>query len=79
MNQIEMPLSLLPVGRHARVTSLQFDSVSKRRLNDLGVIDGTEIVALHESPFGNPVAYLIRGTVIALRTEVSRMILVSSL
>lgn len=74
----EIPLSRLPVGRSAKVTSLLFEPAAKRRLNDLGVIDGTEIKALYASPFGNPVAYLIRGAVIALRTDVSQMILVNS-
>lgn len=43
-----------------------------RRLLDLGVIPGTRITALYASPAKNPVAYLIRGTVIAFRKEDSR-------
>jgi ferrous iron transport protein A len=44
---------------------------------DLGIINGTEIEPLYKSPAGNPVAYLIRGAVIALRNDVSDGILVS--
>jgi ferrous iron transport protein A len=52
---------------------------ARRRMLDLGLICGTEIEPLYQSPFGSPVAYLIRGAVIALRSDVSSMILVSAL
>lgn len=39
------------------------------RLLDLGVVSGTKIKALHESPFGNICAYQIMGSVIAIRDE----------
>jgi ferrous iron transport protein A len=44
---------------------------------DLGIIDGTEIEPLYKSPSGNPIAYLIRGAVIALRSDVSCGIMVT--
>ena len=39
----------------------------RRRLLDLGVVKGTEITAEMVSAAGDPVAYLIRGALIALR------------
>ncbi len=36
---------------------------------DLGLVNGTNVEALHKSPSGDPVAYYIRGSVIALRKE----------
>ena len=36
---------------------------------DLGLVEGTNVEALHKSPSGDPVAYFIRGAVIALRGE----------
>lgn len=77
MNIDKIPLNKLPVGKKARVSQLISDGSLRRRLLDFGIIDGTEIELLYKSPSGNPVAYLIRGTVIALRTDVSDMILVS--
>ncbi len=77
MNIDQIPLNRLPVGKKARVSQLISDGASRRRLLDLGIIDGTEIEPLYKSPSGNPVAYLIRGAVIALRTDVSDRILVS--
>ena len=39
----------------------------QRRLRDLGLIEQTRVVCLGRSPMGDPSAYLIRGSVIALR------------
>lgn len=78
MKNAQIPLNHLPVGRKATVTFLMSDGADRRRMLDLGVIDGTEIEPLYKSPSGNPVAYLIRGAVIALRSDVSSKILVSA-
>ncbi len=47
-----------------------------RRLGDLGIIEGTKITRLGRSPLGDPTAYLIRGSVIALRKEDAAKVLV---
>lgn len=78
MENNEIPLNSLPVGQKAKVTSLISDGATRRRMLDLGVIRDTEIEPLYKSPAGNPVAYLIRGAVIALRNDVSGMIMVSA-
>jgi len=77
MNRNQIPLDQLPLGRKANVAMLTSDGAARRRMLDLGVIDGTEIEPLYKSPSGNPVAYLIRGAVIALRSDVSEKIIVS--
>ncbi|MCL1917750.1 MAG: ferrous iron transport protein A [Peptococcaceae bacterium] len=41
----------------------------RRRLQDLGLIEGTEVVCVCKSPLGDPKAFGIRGAVIALRAE----------
>lgn len=77
MNINQISLNQLPMGRKANVTMLTSDGTTRRRMLDLGVIDGTEIEPLYKSPSGNPVAYLIRGAVIALRSDVSEKIMMS--
>lgn len=77
MNCNQITLDRLPVGSKANVTMLTSDGITRRRMLDLGVINGTEIEPLYRSPSGNPVAYLIRGAVIALRSDVSEKIVVS--
>ena len=78
MNNNEIPLNQLPIGKKAKVTYLTSDGTTRRRMLDLGVVRDTEIEPLYRSPSGNPVAYLIRGAVIALRNDISGMIMVSA-
>lgn len=79
MTKDYIPLSLLPLGKSCRVKELNSKGLIRRRLLDLGLIKDTIISPLYKSPFGDPTAYLIRGTVIALRNEVTSDILVEKL
>ena len=48
-----------------------------QRLKDIGLTEGTRVDCLMRSPLGDPVAYLIRGAVIALRKEDSQNVSVT--
>ena len=72
-------LTELKEGQLAKVTSILSTGSMRRRLQDLGIIEGTKIECLQKSPFGDPIAYGIRGATIALRTEDSNDIVVSYL
>jgi len=65
------PITLadLDLGETARVIDISpaCRGSERRRLLDLGVVRGTEIRVDMESAAGDPVAYLIRGALIALR------------
>ncbi|MBR4097132.1 MAG: ferrous iron transport protein A [Oscillospiraceae bacterium] len=63
-------------GTKAVVASMLADSGIRRRLRDIGLIEGTTVRCLNRGPSGDPVAYLIRGAVIALRREDSSKIIV---
>ncbi|GAA0124903.1 FeoA family protein [Clostridium senegalense] len=69
-------LSECEVGETVEIKSVLSTGLSKQRLLDLGFVPSTKIYILRESPFGEPVAYLIRETCIALRQEESENILV---
>jgi DtxR family Mn-dependent transcriptional regulator len=71
-----VPLDTLLPGESGVVTGISSLSrgVERRRLFDLGIIPGTEINVEMVNPGGNPTAYRIRGTVIALRDSQARMI-----
>ncbi len=79
MNDRYYPLSVLPLGKKARVRALTSDGALRRRMLDLGLISDTEVEALQKSPSGDPVAYYFRGAVIALRSEEASKILVEVL
>jgi DtxR family transcriptional regulator, Mn-dependent transcriptional regulator len=59
------------LGEEARVVAISpaCQGPQRRRLLDLGVVPGTRIVPELVSTSGDPVAYRIRGAVIALRRE----------
>ncbi len=64
---------LLP-GQWATVAGLSFSDAKRRRLLDLGFIPGAAVTALQAAPWGDPVAYGVRGAVIALRRADARRI-----
>jgi DtxR family Mn-dependent transcriptional regulator len=61
----------LEPGERARVVGISpaCQGAQRRRLLDLGVVRGTVVEAALRSATGDPVAYRIRGALIALRTE----------
>jgi DtxR family Mn-dependent transcriptional regulator len=48
--------------------------VERRRLLDLGIVPGTVVRAEMISPSGDPIAYRVRGALIALRREQSELV-----
>ncbi len=71
-------LNYLPLGKKGRVKVLTANGAIRRRMLDLGLITDTEVEALQKSPSGDPVAYNIRGAVIALRSEEASQILIEA-
>lgn len=60
-------LASIPAGKKGCIRSVGATGAMRRRLLDLGFVEGAEAECLFAAPSGNPRAYLIRGTVIALR------------
>ncbi len=69
-----MTLDKLSVGHIATVTSLHSASAERRRMLDLGILPGTKIENVMPSPLGDPVAYRIRESLVALRREQAELI-----
>lgn len=72
-------LAGINVGRKARVVELLVEGLTRRRLLDLGLLPGTEVGAVMRSPLGAPMAYDVRGSILALRPEDASKILVKPL
>ena len=71
-----MSLNQASSGNYYKVISIRLNKTDRRRISDLGLITNTKIKMLQKSPLGDPIAYLIRGTVIALRSEYTKKIIV---
>lgn len=57
----------LSVGERGTVISVSDKNPIKRRLLDIGLIDGTRVCCTMQSPGKDMNAYLIRGAVMAIR------------
>lgn len=76
---MQTTLDLLPLGASAVVTALRSTLSERRRMLDLGFVPGARVCALHASPWSDPVAYGVRGAVIALRRADARSVQIEML
>ena len=67
-------LNELPINRTATIENLNCHGNIRRRLLDLGIIKGSKITPVLKSPSGDPTAFEIRGSIIALRKEITELI-----
>ncbi len=74
---INKSLKNLPLKKGAYISSVNIEGDAKRRLIDLGFSSGIYIVPVFKSPLGDPVAYSVMGSIIALRDDVSSQIMVT--
>ncbi len=74
--QNERTLKDIGVGESAVVLRLRTHGSMRRRLLDIGLTEGTAVQCVGRSPAGDPAAYLIRGAVIAIRSEDSCDVLI---
>lgn len=70
------PLANLSLGSVCQIVSLELSGLLRRRILDLGIVPGTMIQCIRRGPSGDPTAYLVRETIIALRSEDAAQILV---
>ncbi|MDG4657429.1 FeoA family protein [Ectobacillus antri] len=71
------PLSDFQIGEIVLIEAIELEGTMKRRLLDLGFIPGGVVKVLQKSPLGDPVAYQVSNTTIALRKQESTRIMAS--
>lgn len=72
----QLCLNDIQPGQRAAVLGLQAEGSMRRRLLDIGLVKNTVVECLGRSPGGDPSAFLIRGAVIAIRSEDCRDIII---
>ena len=72
------PLADAQPGKKNVIAVMAVSSVLQARLREMGVIEGTEIVCIQTSFFGDPRIYRVRGTHLCLRREEACRILCRS-
>ena len=76
MEEIYIPLNKVNVGQTCIIKELKVTDKQRRRLLDLGFIKDTQVKVIRKSPLGDPTAYLIRKSLVALRKEEASNVLV---
>lgn len=67
-------LDLLKPGARARVLAVAGDGAVRRRLLEMGLCGGVEILAERRAPFGDPVEYRVRGYCLSLRQAQAKLV-----
>ena len=71
-------LNNLSISTEAKIETLECTGSLRRRLLDLGFVPNTKIKPLFKSASGDPTAYEVRSSVIALREKDSANINIMS-
>ena len=66
---MEKKLSTFSVGEKGLVKSVNAEKKIKRRLFDMGVTPGTEILLRKKAPLGDPLEITLRGYELTLRKD----------
>jgi len=69
-----MKLNEMEINKTCKIVRINCKDDIKRRLLDLGMIKGTKITPVLISPSGDPKAFDIRGTLIAIREDDTKLI-----
>jgi len=69
----------LQPGQTGKVADLHSTGLERRRMMDLGMVPGTIILAEMCSPLGDPIAYRVRGALVALRREQAELVLITDI
>jgi ferrous iron transport protein A len=75
-NTSKHTLADLKTGQAVRITRLdeQIAGAERRRLLDMGLVPGTRVSFGMDNPMGDPIAYWVRGALIALRNSQAQLI-----
>lgn len=72
-----LSLAELTVGGTGTISSVELNGLLRRRVLDLGMLPGTKVQCIRRSPAGDPIAFRVRNTTIALRSDDASLIKVS--
>ena len=72
---MEKYLNTFIVGEQGKVKKIEAEGKIKRRLFDMGVTPGTEIVLKKLVPLGDPIEVTIRGYELTLRKDEANKVL----
>lgn len=69
-----LTLDKLPLNTEGTLIKLHAENNLRRRLLDLGLVNGTKLKPIFISPSGDPTAYEFRGSLISIRKDDAKLI-----
>ena len=78
MNEFET-LDKININEECIVIDILFDNKFSQRMNDIGIIENSKIKVLFKSIFNDTTVYLIKDSIIAIRNNDAKKILVRRL
>lgn len=75
---MKKPLSEFTIGERGYIVSVDGEKRIRRRLFDMGVTPGTEILLRKKAPLGDPIEIAIRGYELTLRNSEASCILMET-
>lgn len=72
-----MTLKDVKVGQSATVLKLEGEGALRRRIMDMGITKGTEILVKKIAPLGDPLELTVRGYQLSIRKADAKKILVA--
>ena len=75
---MKKPLSEFNIGEQGIILSVEGEKRIRRRLFDMGVTPGTEILLRKKAPLGDPIEISIRGYELTLRNAEAACILMDT-
>ncbi len=70
-------LAQLKVNEKAVITSIENIGPIRRRLLDMGLVKGTQVLVIRKAPLGDPMEILIKGYNLSLRKDEANHIFVA--
>ena len=71
-----MALSEAEIKKKVKVVEIVMGSKVRRRIMDMGITNGVEIIVEGKAPMGDPIEILVRGYKLSLRRNEAKDILV---
>lgn len=62
------------VGEKIKVTALKGDGALRRRIMDMGLTKGTEVIVRKVAPLGDPIQLCVRGYELSIRRADAEMV-----
>ncbi|KQC10384.1 MAG: iron transporter FeoA [Smithella sp. SDB] len=69
-----MTLADLKTGESGKIVKIQLSGALKRRLMDMGVVAGTDVIVEKVAPLGDPIEVRIKSYALSLRLGEARQI-----